>query len=150
MTINAIATLLEGVRKTGNGRLSARCPAHKDKSPSLSVREGHRGILIHCFAGCSLKNICEAIGIQVRELFFDSFSPPDREAFQLRKTQRALHEKRVQVRGLHIDALREAEKFLKATEGTDINCLPEIEFDTLMNDVCNAYTLLIAERDLSL
>ncbi len=30
-----------------------RCPAHDDKSPSLSIRQGDRGFLVHCFAGCA-------------------------------------------------------------------------------------------------
>ena len=29
-----------------------RCPAHADRTPSLSVRPGHRRLLFHCFAGC--------------------------------------------------------------------------------------------------
>lgn len=29
-----------------------RCPAHADSTPSLSLRQGDRGILVHCFAGC--------------------------------------------------------------------------------------------------
>jgi hypothetical protein len=29
-----------------------RCPVHEDRTPSLSLRQGDRGILVHCFAGC--------------------------------------------------------------------------------------------------
>jgi hypothetical protein len=29
-----------------------RCPAHDDHSPSLSIRQGDRGFLVHCYAGC--------------------------------------------------------------------------------------------------
>ena len=29
-----------------------RCPAHNDSTPSLSLRQGNRGILVTCFAGC--------------------------------------------------------------------------------------------------
>ena len=29
-----------------------QCPAHEDRSPSLSLRQGDTGILVHCFAGC--------------------------------------------------------------------------------------------------
>jgi len=28
------------------------CPAHNDSEPSLSIRQGDRGILVTCFAGC--------------------------------------------------------------------------------------------------
>ncbi len=30
-----------------------RCPAHPDRTPSLSVTIGRRAILFHCFAGCT-------------------------------------------------------------------------------------------------
>ena len=30
-----------------------RCPAHSDSDPRLSIRQGDRGILVTCFAGCS-------------------------------------------------------------------------------------------------
>jgi len=29
-----------------------RCPAHEDRTPSLSIRQGRNSILVHCFAGC--------------------------------------------------------------------------------------------------
>ena len=34
-----------------------RCPAHSDHSPSLSIRQGDRGILVTCFAGCARDDI---------------------------------------------------------------------------------------------
>jgi hypothetical protein len=47
------AALLERLRRvttTGAGRWLARCPAHADKSPSLSIREPEPGlVLVHCF-----------------------------------------------------------------------------------------------------
>ena len=38
------------------------CPAHADRTPSLSVRQGERGILVHCFAGCRSEDVLRAIG----------------------------------------------------------------------------------------
>lgn len=39
---------------TWHGRSAmCRCPAHADRTPSLSIRQGDRGILVTCFAGCS-------------------------------------------------------------------------------------------------
>jgi len=34
-----------------------RCPAHADREPSLSLRQGHRGILVTCFAGCKAEDV---------------------------------------------------------------------------------------------
>ena len=68
---------LEGVRKSGAGWI-ARCPSHKDRSPSLSIREGERGILLRCFAGCSFSAIVEALGLRPSDLFHEPLSTPQR------------------------------------------------------------------------
>jgi hypothetical protein len=34
-----------------------RCPAHADSEPSLSLRQGDRGIIVHCFAGCQSEDV---------------------------------------------------------------------------------------------
>jgi 5S rRNA maturation endonuclease (ribonuclease M5) len=48
----------------------ARCPAHDDHHPSLSICLGEDGrILLYCHAGCSLEAICAAMHIEVRDLF---------------------------------------------------------------------------------
>jgi hypothetical protein len=38
-----------------------RCPAHADDDPSLSLRQGDRGIIVHCFAGCSPHDVLREI-----------------------------------------------------------------------------------------
>jgi putative DNA primase/helicase len=43
-----------------NGGL-CRCPAHDDRTPSLSVRPGRRRLLFHCFAGCDARTIMRAL-----------------------------------------------------------------------------------------
>jgi hypothetical protein len=65
--------LLEGAREHGRDRWTARCPAHKDRSPSLSVTLTPDGMwLIHCFAGCGVDEILTALGLKVGDLFPDS------------------------------------------------------------------------------
>ncbi len=34
-----------------------RCPSHADATPSLSLRQGDRGVLVHCFAGCEAEDV---------------------------------------------------------------------------------------------
>lgn len=71
MTAEAFVSLLDRPRPTNRGWIN-RCPAHADHSPSLSIREGDDGkILLHCFAGCTPQEICEAIGLTVSDLFPD-------------------------------------------------------------------------------
>lgn len=51
-------------------KFTARCPAHDDSSPSLSVCEGDdRRALVHCHAGCTIGEITAALGIRVADLF---------------------------------------------------------------------------------
>lgn len=38
-----------------------RCPAHDDRNPSLSIRQGRSSILVHCFAGCEGADVMRAI-----------------------------------------------------------------------------------------
>ncbi len=38
-----------------------RCPAHEDRTPSLSIRQGDRAILVTCFAGCASEDVLRAI-----------------------------------------------------------------------------------------
>src|SRR5690349_10346417 len=53
ITAADIVARFDGVRERGPGRWMARCPAHDDSSPSLSIRELDDGtILLHDFAGC--------------------------------------------------------------------------------------------------
>jgi hypothetical protein len=69
MTLDELLPRLDGVRRTSTGYL-ARCPAHEDRGPSLSIgeREGG-GILLHCFAGCEVHDVVAAIGVTLSELF---------------------------------------------------------------------------------
>ena len=72
MSINTILEHLDKV-KGGNGRYQARCPAHDDKTPSLSITETANGtILIKCFSGCTVDEIVGSIGLELKDLFPES------------------------------------------------------------------------------
>jgi putative DNA primase/helicase len=60
MTAAEIARRLGG-RQTGRGRWICRCPAHDDRTPSLSLRDGQHGLLVHCFAGCRPRDVLTAL-----------------------------------------------------------------------------------------
>jgi hypothetical protein len=51
-----------------------RCPAHADKTPSLSLRQGDRGILVTCFAGCDAADILRELD---RIPLGQRFQPPE-------------------------------------------------------------------------
>ena len=63
---------LDKCKQTGKGTWMACCPAHQDKSPSLTIRECDDGrVLLHCFAGCGATDVLGAIGLD-----FDVLFPP--------------------------------------------------------------------------
>src|SRR5262249_15323464 len=70
-TADRILALLSGVRPRGSERWTARCPAHDDANPSLTIRQTNDRLLLFCWAGCLVADICSAIGITVADLFND-------------------------------------------------------------------------------
>lgn len=65
-----ILDLLDGVRQTGPHSWVAKCPAHEDRTPSLSIREHDDGRwLIHCFSGCGAHDVVAAVGLDLADLF---------------------------------------------------------------------------------
>lgn len=61
---------LNGVRACGEGRWVARCPAHDDSRPSLSIRELPDGrVLLHDFAGCSVRAVLAMLDLEMQALF---------------------------------------------------------------------------------
>ena len=62
ITAAEIARRLCG-KKSGKG-WAARCPAHDDQSPSLSVTEQEGKVLVHCFAGCSQAAVIAALKVK--------------------------------------------------------------------------------------
>ncbi len=76
MTTDTLLSRLDGVRNRGADQWSARCPAHDDKSPSLSVRALPDGrTLIRCFAGCSADEVLDAVGLDMCELYPPKAAP---------------------------------------------------------------------------
>lgn len=82
MRADQLIDRLEKVRPRGPGQWMCRCPAHKDGTASLSVKETDDGrILIHCFAGCGTDSILRALGMTMTDLMPERIShaaPPVR------------------------------------------------------------------------
>ncbi len=59
MSADSIARALEA-RRSGPGWM-AKCTAHDDNNPSLSIREVDGKVLLHCHASCSQRDVIEAL-----------------------------------------------------------------------------------------
>lgn len=70
MSASKLLQTLNKVKQTGPGRWLACCPAHDDRSPSLSIRETDAGAtLVHCFGGCDVHSVLSAVGLDMSDLF---------------------------------------------------------------------------------
>ena len=70
--IQALINRLDKVRETGRDRYIAKCPAHDDGDPSLSIRQlPDSRILLRCFAGCGAVDVLNALGLNWQSLMPD-------------------------------------------------------------------------------
>jgi hypothetical protein len=89
-----VAKQLEA-RRTGVGRWMAKCPAHDDSSPSLSIASGRGGrLLLRCWAGCSLDAILRASGLTIQNLFPQGPPPSLGQAVALAREREAKAEQK--------------------------------------------------------
>jgi len=101
-----ILPLLSGVRSRSDNRWLAFCPAHEDKNPSLSLLQTHDRLLMYCWAGCRVVDICAAIGIGLLELFHNRHARPDPCVLRRRRAADALESWRQTEIGHVADDLR--------------------------------------------
>lgn len=67
--------IVAGLRGKWHGAYAmCHCPAHSDRTPSLSIRQGRNGILVHCFAGCRNEDVLREIS---RAKPIPNSPPPD-------------------------------------------------------------------------
>ena len=70
MGADALLPRLDRVRRTGDRRWIACCPAHDDRRPSLTIREADDGrVLLCCFGGCQTADVLDALGLSWSDLF---------------------------------------------------------------------------------
>ena len=139
MTTDDILARLERVRKGTRGWI-ARCPAHLDRTPSLSIAEGEKGVLLKCFAGCAVEDIAESIGLSVSSLFY-------RHGRRRRRTQdapvqRRVHDWRREAAALQDAAMAlrlRAEIVLAAASGLETSRWTDDDWDAATAAVASAY-----------
>lgn len=70
--------VLQALRADGLRRRSVRCPGHDDRRPSLSVQLDGDRLLLKCHAGCSHRQVLEAVGLSEADLFHPETRRADR------------------------------------------------------------------------
>src|SRR5262245_10398693 len=61
-TLRPAMQIVRALRGEWYGRSGiARCPAHSDRIPSLSVSDEGRKVLVHCHAGCDRQSVVSAL-----------------------------------------------------------------------------------------
>lgn len=69
LPLGRVLERIPNCRRNGSGWI-ARCPAHDDKQPSLSISEAEdRRVLMHCHAGCSVEQVLSKLGLNAHDLF---------------------------------------------------------------------------------
>ncbi len=70
-SLERVLSRLPDARPVGGSQTAwmARCPAHDDRRPSLSVSVGEgRRVLVHCHGGCPPEAVVEALGLTMADL----------------------------------------------------------------------------------
>jgi len=71
--LNQLLAKLDKVKSLSNGKWLACCPAHSDKSPSFTIKLADNDrILLHCFGGCSVNEILDAVDMEMSDLYPES------------------------------------------------------------------------------
>jgi hypothetical protein len=138
MTTKEFAALLQA-KRTNRG-WSAKCPAHDDRSPSLSIREGDGGrVLLRCFAGCSVDSILADLKLGRRDLF--AGPPPNPEQLAaLRAAKVAREQAEHAKRQTRLAAIVKAEKLQAVVNalGAKLACHPEDDvLASAFHQACN-------------
>lgn len=147
MHLDELLSRLSSVRQSRD-RWTARCPAHQDRTPSLSVKQGERGVLLHCWAGCTVKEVCTALGLELKDLFFAYEGDPlrIRLAQQSRQSRDHSLQQSRRVNGLRSDLLREAEFAIRHGSSIVLSDLSPEQLDWFLDAIGQAHHVMRREK----
>jgi hypothetical protein len=88
MTAADLAMILHA-RRYRRGQWFAKCPVHREKTASLSIRDvGGKRISVHCFGcGANGKQVMGALGLKASDLFTDGGTSDPRIRERIREEQ---------------------------------------------------------------
>lgn len=143
MNIESFLLLFERPRKTARG-WSVRCPGHQDKNPSLAVSEGDDGrILLHCFSGCPVDAILQAMGLKISDLFPGDLPPKSKYEYSKKRTKKKAIDN---IENSLAVIFRKSEAIIRAATGIDPSIWNQSSTDRAMNIVADAHSVLWREE----
>jgi hypothetical protein len=135
-------------KQTGTDKFLGHCPGHGSRRHrDLSIRITSDRILLHCFAGCELPRILLALDLTIKDLFCNSsVDPSEARTHRARRDRERQRQARIATaNGLTIDALREADYFIRSRQGLTISKWSHAHLQTELTTLADAYTLLAYE-----
>jgi hypothetical protein len=108
MTTSELARTLKA-RRYARGKWMARCPAHRERTGSLSIVDmGFGRTRLHCFGGCPQQSVLDALGLSWKDLDDNKRADPEAyKAIAMERRRQELIEKEARVtRGLWISQAR--------------------------------------------
>jgi len=116
-------------RKTLRG-WTALCPAHDDHNSKLVIADGERCILIKCWVGCTVEEICRALDLHVRDLFYDSgLTSSQRQALPPRQKLFGWRRMSADVEFAAEHHWLRAESIFKAARQCDLSAMTDTDID---------------------
>lgn len=151
MRVDDFLAHVNDVNASGSGGgWIARCPAHDDGRPSLAVKEGSEAVLVKCWAGCSVDDVCRSLGLHVKNLFYDDGQPRDGQEVRQRRMERQQQATDAAAAlasdAASIDACKEADRVLARLSRYDPSSLSDEMLHAVIGRACDAQTVLMEEE----
>lgn len=133
-------------KPSGSNQWLGHGPCHgsrRSRDLSIALR-GYR-ILLHCFAGCEKSAVCQALGLELRDLFLDALDsdPQKRKAAALqREAQRRERDREARKLGRLFDACKAAERYLSSRQPADISAWNDERLDRELGLITDAFLIL--------
>ncbi len=122
--ISTLLGRLDKVRSMGRDKWAACCPAHDDRTPSLSISKRGGSIALHCFAGCATEDVLAAVGLSFRDLYSDPLTAA-REAAVSNKGRK--FEPETDLRKVDMHVLKIARRMLEQGQSLSIEDAARVE-----------------------
>lgn len=159
MTLQELISHFEVARRISNTSYQCKCPAHEDKTASLTISEKSGKLLLRCHAGCKTENVLAAVGLTFKEISDhrqDTSTWKKRLEYSQKKKIEAIYDYRAEdgkylyskvrfegkeIRYVTIDESTDSYQYCKARIAT-LYRLPE-----LISSIKNGYPVYIVEGE---